>query len=196
MSIPNNQEVIREHIKNIFNEELLKKFIDELEEIFWFNYKEELYNWINEVFIQDQIFNNPLDTMNILEKYDKDYTLDLHTFINITIYVKMELVEYGDSEETYLDLFNDELSNNDNISNIINLYALYYIQQDWDFGIDFPIVRLLRNYTKYNLHKNKHSGLINLYTKLDIKTKQKKTISKILNNKFDMDILQNILDCY
>jgi hypothetical protein len=49
---------------------------------------------------------------------------------------------------------------------------------------------------KYNLHKNKHSGLINLYTKLDIKTKQKKTISKILNNKFDMDILQNILDCY
>ena len=28
------------------------------------------------------------------------------------------------------------------------------------------------------------------------KKKQKKTINKILNNKFDTDILENILDCY
>jgi len=99
-------------------------------------------------------------------------------------------------EEEFLELFTDNYNYNDIKSNIINLYALYYIQQDYDFSIDYPIVNLLRNCSKYNYHKNKHSGLINLYTKLDKKNKQKKTISKILNNKFDMDILQNILDCY
>tara|TARA_R100001086_G_scaffold114205_1_gene58361 strand:- start:1573 stop:2160 length:588 start_codon:yes stop_codon:yes gene_type:complete len=195
MTIPNNLQEIREHMRDIFNEALLEEFIDDLEEMCnIFDNRQELYDWIDQRFIQ-QVFNNPLNTMNILEKYDKDYTLDLHTFINMTIYVKMELVDIS-MEEEFLDLFTDELSNNDIKSTIINLYALYYIQQDWDFGIDFPIVRLLRNCSKYNYHKNKHSGLINLYTKLDIKTKQKKTISRILNNKFDMDILQNILDCY
>tara|TARA_R100001509_G_C4789161_1_gene189142 strand:- start:97 stop:678 length:582 start_codon:yes stop_codon:yes gene_type:complete len=193
--MPTNQEVIREHIRDIFNEALLEEFIDDFEEMYnIFDNRQELYDWINQRFIQ-QVFNNPLNTMNILEKYDKDYTLDLHTFINMTIYVKEELEDIC-MEEEFLELFTDNYNYNDIKSNIINLYALYYIQQDYDFSIDYPIVNLLRNCSKYNYHKNKHSGLINLYTKLDKKNKQKKTISKILNNKFDMDILQNILDCY
>jgi len=48
----------------------------------------------------------------------------------------------------------------------------------------------------YYEHLQKYNKLINLYNKLERKNKQKKTIIKILDSKFNEDIIQNIISVY
>jgi len=80
---------------------------------------------------------------------------------------------------------------------IINMYAYFYIKEEWCFiQGGFIFLDKMRNIAKYNFHKKKYNKLINLYEKLDKKNKQKKTIIKILNDKFHTDIIQNIICAY
>ena len=58
------------------------------------------------------------------------------------------------------------------------------------------IIKKYINMVKYNFNMNKHSKLINLYNKIEINEKKNITISKILNNKFHKDILDNIISHY
>tara|TARA_R110000796_G_scaffold69894_1_gene159093 strand:- start:2450 stop:3031 length:582 start_codon:yes stop_codon:yes gene_type:complete len=187
-----NQDEINEGIIEIFNECLLEKFIDEIDDMFWFSNHLELREWIDDVPIQE-IFNSGYD--NILEEHNKSYTLDFKTSINLLKYIKEELVNNYGSEDVFCNMF-DEDENSE--TKIINMYAYFYIKEEWTFNNpwDYLLVDKMRNIAKYNFHKKKYNKLINLYEKLDKKTKQKKTIIKILNEKFNTDILQNIICAY
>jgi len=186
-----NQDEINEGIIEIFNECLLEKFIDEIDDMFWFSNHLELREWIDDVPIQE-IFNSGYD--NILEEHNKSYTLDFKTSINLLKYIKEELVNNYGSEDVFCNMF-DEDENSE--TKIINMYAYFYIKEEWCFiQGGFIFLDKMRNIAKYNFHKKKYNKLINLYEKLNKKNKQKKTIIKILNDKFHTDIIQNIICAY
>jgi len=186
-----NQDDIDNNINEIFNECLLEKFIDEIDDMFWFSNHLELREWIDDVPIQE-IFNSGYD--NILEEHNKSYTLDFKTSINLLKYIKEELVNNYGSEDVFCNMF-DEDENSE--TKIINMYAYFYIKEEWCFiQGGFIFLDKMRNIAKYNFHKKKYNKLINLYEKLDKKNKQKKTIIKILNDKFHTDIKQNIICAY
>jgi len=80
---------------------------------------------------------------------------------------------------------------------IINNYALAYITEQIIYdNLEHIIIKIFRNIFKLKANKKKHSGLINLYNKLDKLNKKKIVINKILNDKFNTDILQNITEFY
>lgn len=189
-----NKQNIDNNIVEIFNESIIEDFINQTEckycsSIFYMKNKENFYEYLENI-IED-VFNT--DDRNIFHLCNKDYTLDFKTSIFLLKTIKNWLVDEYEQEESFCSIFDDDTNSE---SKIINLYAYEFVRID-RFDIIYDVVsRLLKNIAKYNFHKNKHSGLINLYKKLDKKNKQKNTISKILINKFDTDILDNILHCY
>jgi len=188
-----NKKNIDNKIVEIFNECIIQDFINQTENkyrgIFYMSNGENFYEYLeNEI---ENIFDSEND--NILHFYDKDYTLDFKTSMSLLKFIKNWLVDEYEQEETFCSIFDDDT---DNESKIINYYAYEFVRTDRFDIIDSVLYRLLNNIAKYNFHKNKHSGLINLYEKLDKKNKQKNTISKILINKFNIDTVDNILDCY
>tara|TARA_R110002050_G_C8835243_1_gene505532 strand:+ start:554 stop:1132 length:579 start_codon:yes stop_codon:yes gene_type:complete len=190
LSTTSNQDDIDNNIYEIFTNSLVEEFIDTVDCDIWYNFymEDDVYDYIRAEFIENT-FNSGYD--NILEEYNKSYTLDFKTSIRLLKFIKEELVDNYESEENFCNMFNDRV---DSETKIINQYAYWYIMQNWcDNNL---IIKIFKNIYKYNSRKNKHNKLINLYTKLDIKNKQKKTIIKILNDKFDTDILQNIICAY
>jgi hypothetical protein len=195
-----NEKIINQNIVDIFTEGLIETFIEDTKQYNYYSI-EGLDDYIKDEVIEN-IFNR--ETCNILNYWNKKYILDCETLIELLKIIKEDLEDSG-LEDLFCDMFN---RNENSETKIINMYSYVWIKEHWCWiGNDFyeeeydcdkmdRLFNLFRNIGKYNLNTKKHSGLINLYTKLDIKNKQKKTISKILNNKFDMDILQNILDCY
>ena len=131
---------------------------------------------------------------NILEHHNIDYTLNLKIFIHMLKYIKGTLIDEMEHFDMFCNMFDEGISETEN--RVINMYALELINSDRYDNLSYSNEKLLNNIGKYNSHKNKHNKLINLYEKLDKKNKQKKTISKILNNKFDTDIIQNIICAY
>jgi hypothetical protein len=185
---------IDEGIVEIFCNSLVDDFMDSVDRDIWYNFDNEgdYIEYIREDIIEIT-FNRGYN--NILEEYNKSYTLDFKTSIRLLKLIKEWLVDNYDSEDIFCDMFNDNV---DSETKIINQYAYWYIRDNWyndGNGTDL-IIKIFRNIAKYNSHKNKHNKLINLYTKLDKKNKQKKTIIRILNDKFDTDILQNIICAY
>ena len=57
-------------------------------------------------------------------------------------------------------------------------------------------MRYYKNIYKTERNNKKHNKLIKFYNKLERKNKQKKTIIKILDSKFNQDIIQNIISVY
>jgi len=182
--VSDNQANLNKKIEEIFIENLINKFIN-LDNI----YPSMELNIFN-IFYGDYLeFTN----LNILMYYNKSYDMDYKLFLHISKIVKEYMINYDDmEEEDFCNMF-DMDKNTEKL--IINSYCFYYIHTAWNY-LEHKIIHIFKKLFKYNSHKNKHIGLINLYTKLDIKNKQKKTISRLLNNKFDTDILDNILDCY
>ncbi len=189
-----NKKNIDNNIVEIFNECIIQDFITQTEtkyfnHIFYMRNGEDFYEYLENVI--ENVFNS--DDDNIFHLYNKDYTLDFKTSIFLLKTIKNWLVDEYDQEESFCSIFDDDT---DSESKIINYYAYEFVRID-RFEIIYSVVfKLLNNIAKYNFHKNKHSGLINLYEKLDKKNKQKNTISKILINKFNIDTVDNILDCY
>ena len=198
--MPCNEDEIDNNINEIFTECLIEDFIDSIDCNYWyeFNNDEDYYEYFEDKFI-DNVFNTPYRDGNIFYYYDKDYTLDFKTSINLLKYIKEWLVDNFDSGDIFCDMFNDRV---DSETKIINHYAYWYIRENWrdiyvsELTDNWKITQIFKNIAKYNFHKNKYNKLINLYEKLDKKNKQKKTIIKILNDKFDTDILQNIISAY
>jgi len=198
-----NQDDIDNNINEIFTECLIQNFIDTIDcdYIDWyeFNSYENYCEYFEDNFI-DNVFNAPhRGDSNIFYYYDKDYTLDFKTSIILLKYIKEWLVDNYDCGDSFCDMFNDDVNSQ---TKIINNYAYFYIRENWkdiydsELTDNWLITKIIRNIAKYNFHKNKHNKLINLYEKLDKKNKQKKTIIKILNEKFDTDIIQNIISAY
>jgi len=198
-----NQDDIDNNINEIFTECLIQNFIDTIDcdYIDWyeFNSYENYCEYFEDNFI-DNVFNAPhRGDSNIFYYYDKDYTLDFKTSIILLKYIKYELVDNFNCEESFCNIFDDDVNSQ---TKIINNYAYFYIRENWkdiydsELTDNWLITKIIRNIAKYNFHKNKHNKLINLYEKLDKKNKQKKTIIKILNEKFDTDIIQNIISAY
>ena len=90
-------------------------------------------------------------------------------------YEKDKLINYINND------LQEELKNYDNIHSVEILW-----EEDENFCETIDTIYI----------RPEHYKLINLCEKLDKLNKQKNTISKILNNKFDTDIIQNIIDCY
>jgi hypothetical protein len=143
----------------------------------------------------EDVFNGISDNeTNILEQHNIDYTINLKIFIHMLKYIKGTLIDEMEHFDMFCNMFDEGISETEN--RVINMYVREVIHSDRYGNLSYLNEKLLNNIGKYNSHKKKHNKLINLYEKLDIKNKQKKTINKILNNKFDTDILENILDCY
>lgn len=199
-----NQDEIDNNIDEIFTECLIQNFIENIDcdYIDWYEFdnEDDYYDYIDGDFIQN-VFNSPIvmEDNNIFYYYDKDYTLDFKTSIKLLKYIKANLVDDCDQELLFCEMFDVNVSSE---TKIINNYAYWLIRQVWGEILEdrktynWLIIKIIRNIAKYNFHKNKHNKLINLYEKLDKKNKQKKTISKILNDQFDTDILQTILQSY
>tara|TARA_R110001592_G_C13100580_1_gene744151 strand:- start:755 stop:1366 length:612 start_codon:yes stop_codon:yes gene_type:complete len=197
-----NQDDIDNNIDEIFTECLIQNFIETIDCDYseWYNFdnEDDYYDYIDGDFIQN-VFNIPVRYGNIFYYYNKDYTLDFKTSIKLLKYIKGNLVDDCDQELLFCEMFDENVNSE---TKIINNYAYWLIRQVWGEILEdrktynWLIIKIIRNIAKYNFHKKKHSGLINLYTKLYNKNKQKKTISKILNDQFDTDILQTILQSY
>ena len=200
--MPCFQDEIDEGIVEIFTNSLVEEFIDSVnnDNWCWLICREDYYDYIREGIIEP-VFNTGYN--NILKEYNKSYTLDFKTSIKLLKFIKQELVDDYEGGDIFCDMFKGGV---DSETKIINQYAYWWIKYIrlengyyWvnEYYDDMKlIVKIFINIAKYNFNNNKHNKLINLYTKLDIKNKQKKTIIKILNNKFDTDILQNIICAY
>ncbi len=187
-----NQDDINEGINEIFTNSLVEDFMNTVDSDIWYNFdnEDDFCEYIREDIIENT-FNRGYD--NILEEHNKSYTLDFKTSIRLLKFIKKELVDNYDCGDIFCDIFNHRV---DSETKIINQYAYWYISEYWDEDYNGSVINIFRNIYRYNSNKNKHNKLINLYTKLDIKNKQKKTIIKILNNNFNTDILQNIICAY
>jgi len=152
--------------------------------------KEEFNEYIIENSIEDLFNGEQLNDTTIFECYEIGYEMDYNTFIHMCKYVKEEYDMFD--SEMFSQLFDMDT---DTEQRIINAYAYFYIRNKIrdEPVLDSPIIHIHRNIAKYNFNNRKHSGLIRLYNKLDILNKKKIVISKILNDKFDTDILQTIL---
>jgi len=152
--------------------------------------KEDFNEYIIENVIQDLFNGEQLNDMTIFECYEIGYEMDYDTFIHMCKYVKEEYDMFDG--EMFSELFDMDTNTE---QRVINAYAYFYIRSKIrdEPVLDSPIIHIYRNIAKYNFNNNKHSGLIRLYNKLDISNKKKIVISKILNDKFDTDILQTIL---
>lgn len=143
---------------------------------------------------------------NILKYYHKDYNLDMKITELYDFFKNLKEIASKSNIDYYLDdiceYFEKNISETANISDIpknietkiINQYAIEYIHSNWKQNP--KIFKLYKNILIYNSHKKKHSKLIALYNKLNIKIKQKKTIFRILNTTFDTDIIDTILYQY
>ena len=152
--------------------------------------KEEFNEYIIENSIEDLFNGEQLNDTTIFECYEIGYEMDYDTFIHMCKYVKEEYDMFD--SEMFSQLFDMDT---DTEQRIINAYAYFYIRNKIrdEPVLDSPIIHIHRNIAKYNFNNRKHSGLIRLYNKLDILNKKKIVISRILNDKFDTDILQTIL---
>lgn len=146
---------------------------------------------------------------NILKHYNKNYNLDMEYSELCGFFKNLKEIASNTSINYYLEdiceYFEKNTRETTNISDIpenietkiINQYAIEYIYSNWKQN---PVIfKLYKNILIYNSHKKKHNKLISLYNKLkklDIKNKQKKVINKILNHKFNNDILDTILYNY
>lgn len=200
MIITNNQENINHSIEKILIDNLITGFklisssqgLWDCENFSNTNY----YDYMREGIIHSLFNNEDLADISIFEYYEIGYTMDYKTFLNMCKFVKEDYDNFGEGEILFANMFDMDT---DTEQKIINNYALGYITETllyFDNLDNITIIKIHRNIFKFEAHKKKHSKLINLYTKLDKKNKQKKTISRILNNKFDTDILQNIISAY
>jgi len=155
--------------------------------------KEDFNEYIIENVIQDLFNGEQLNDMTIFECYEIGYEMDYDTFIHMCKYVKEEYDMFDG--EMFSELFDMDTNTE---QRVINAYAYFYIRSKIrdEPVLDSPIIHIYRNIAKYNFNNNKHSGLIRLYNKLDKLNKKKIVISKILNDKFDTDILQDIIKFY
>lgn len=193
-----NQDDIINNINEIFTECLIQDFIDTIGFDDWYEFDDydKWYEYFEEDVIEP-VFNRTYG--NILENHNKSYTLDFKTSIKLLNYIKEHLVDNADGGDIFCDMFDEDVNSE---IKIINMYAYWYIRYEWNdiykykLTDNWLIIRIFKKIANYNYYKNKHNKLINLYEKLDKKNKQKKTISKILNNKFDTDIIQNIICAY
>jgi hypothetical protein len=198
----------QEHINDCINNILIQELIDTFKNItnntyiqsFWDCmdfYNPNMYydDFMRDYPILKKFNNEDLTDINILEYYKMDYTMDYKTFLNMCKCVKQDYDNY-DNGEMFADMFD---MNTDTERRIINAYAYSYITEQvlyYDNLDNKTIIKIFRNIFKIKANKKKHSGLINLYEKLDKLNKKKIIINKILNDKFDTDILQNIIEFY
>ena len=77
-----NQDEIDEGINEIFTNSLVEEFIDTVDCDIWYNFymEDDVYDYIRAEFIENT-FNSGYD--NILEEYNKSYTLDFKTSIKL-----------------------------------------------------------------------------------------------------------------
>ena len=142
---------------------------------------------------------------NILKYYNKDYNLDMEISKLYDFFKNLKESASNTNIDDICEYFEKNKNQSINISNIpedietkiINEYTINFILYNSKYN---PIiVRLYKNIIKYNIHKNKYSRLISLYKNLkdlDIKNKEKKIINRILNHKFNTDIIDSILYNY
>lgn len=195
-----HKDINKKIIEDIFINGLRASFIFSCSsKILWNNEFDTILDDDELVYYLEEFVNKYFDTENdktIFEFYNIPYEMDYKTFLFMCKYVKQDFDDYCITEEKdFSELFN--MDTNTEIE-IINNYAYFYISKKITETpiLDHSIIDLYRNIAKYNYHNNKHSGLIRLYNKLDILNKKKIVIEKILHDKFDTDILENILQSY
>ena len=156
---------------------------------------EEFNEYMYENVIHNVFNGKQLNDMTIFEWYEIGYEMDYKTFMHMSKFIKEEYEKFDDSGELFSELFDMDT---DTERRVINAYAYFYIRNKIrdEPVLDSPIIHIHRNIAKYMFNNKKHNKLINLYNKLDILNKKKIVISKILNDKFDTDILQTILQSY
>ena len=156
--------------------------------------KDEFNQYMYENIIEVLFNGTRLNDINIFEFNYIDYEMDYKIFMHMCKCVREEY-DMFDSGVMFSELFTIGA---DTERRVINAYAYFYITSKIrdEPVLDSPIIHIYRNIAKYNFNNKKHNKLTNLYNKLDILNKKKIVISRILNDKFDTDILQTILQSY
>ena len=148
-----NQENINNCIEEILIESLISGFeLISADQSLWDCENFENYDYhtyIRDCIIHSNFNEEHLRYENILDYENKSYNIDYRTFLNMCKYVKNDYDRYD----------ND---------------ALAYITEQiaYDNLNSKTIIKIHRNIFKIEANKKKHSGLINLYEKLDKKNKK------------------------
>jgi len=188
-----NQEKINNMIEDVVVENLISKFniISNCKRL-WDS--EKFYDNTHADYMHRYAQINTRKLFNIGELRKIMDVMDYKTFIHMCKYVKEDYESYEDGETVFFDMFNMDANTE---TEIIYNYAIGYITNVIVYNsLKHPIINVYRNIFKIKEHNNKHNKLINLYVKLDKKYKQKKTINRILSDKFDEDMLDIILYFY
>ncbi len=178
MSITN----LNKTIIYILNTELKKWIVNK-------KIKLELNEFYHDVLIQNT-FNS--DKNPIFEYNFKTFN-KTNTLLEMIIFIKQELIDNYGMEDSFINLFEPK----DCFINILKNYTYNYANSiNCEEYLDINLIRYYKNIYKTNINNKKYNKLINLYNKLERKNKQKKTIIKILDSKFNQDIIQNIISVY
>jgi len=179
-----SMESLNQTIIHILNTELRKFIVNGNEN---FNY--ELNEFYCDVLIQNT-FNsdeNPIFDYNF-KTFNKTDTL-----LEMIIFIKEELIDNYGMEDHFINLFQPK----DSFINILSNYTYHYANSiNYEEFLDLNLMRYYKNIYKTERNNKKHNKLIKFYNKLERKNKQKKTIIKILDSKFNQDIIQNIISVY
>ena len=186
MSITN----LNETIIHILNTELRKFIVNGDENICYeLIIKLKLNDFYHDVLIQNT-FNsdeNPIFEYNF-KTFNKTDTL-----LEMIIFIKQELIDNYGMEDNFINLFQPK----DCFINILSNYTYHYANSiNCEEFLDLNLMRYYKNIYRTERNNKKHNKLIKFYNKLERKNKQKKTITKILNKKFNQDITESILIHY
>lgn len=210
MNTPNLQDIFDNDEWNINNylddtfDDILYKGIEWLYD--YENNEYDIYDEINNDFIVVSILDEIESSKGILKEYNINYTLDIEMIDLYRVFKNEQKLSTGCSTDLYVNDICEYFENNiininildipeDIEGKIINQYAIYYLYDIYQYNVPGYICLEYKKMVEYNVYR---SRFINLYKKLKnfIKNKQKKVISKILNHKFNSDIIDNILYNY
>ena len=170
---------LNELIINIINDEFIK-FIENIDNIKDYRKRDiENLKYERECIIQPIFWEKKSRYINIL-----DYNISHFKKAKIILSMMVYLTQNNSFDEDYSEIFSEEKNC---FEKLLQVYFYNYISIE-NLIYESSIL--------YYEHLQKYNKLINLYNKLERKNKQKKTIIKILDSKFNEDIIQNIISVY
>tara|TARA_S200002703_G_C3783348_1_gene241445 strand:+ start:158 stop:721 length:564 start_codon:yes stop_codon:yes gene_type:complete len=184
-------ESLNEFIINIINKEFIK-YIENIDYTKKYPAREAPFIedplWEKKVsYINDEFWEKKLSYINILD-YDYDFRQFKKAKIIMSMIVYLTQNEYFNEYDPkiFIEIFSDEKNC---FEKLVKAYFYYYSGANNYQLVDYSSIL-------YYGYLVKHGKLIDLYNKLDRKSKKKNTIIKILNSKFNQDIIQNIISAY
>ena len=189
-------ENIQDYIIQIYNNKLKEVIRDYLNDNDYYEIKKNTWRDLLETIFQE-LFNT--ETCNILHYHGYDYDMDRRTLFLMIIYIKEKSFELCCDNNVFVDMFDVNFISHLE-AKIINLYCYLYSEENCSVSPEdedtIKYHKMLINIQKIENNQQKNKKLIHLFNRYNNFDKQKKTIIKILDEKYNQDIIQNIISAY